>query len=271
MTVIATFGSFFLGMIVAANFLQDIPNSASSGWSTTIFAIQLVPYLFGLTGLLVSVKFIMNRSILSIITSRKKFDWKRFFFAFGLWLTFQIVFLISAKSSGAIITFDLSLRNLLPLLLVSITLLPIQTAFEDLFYRGFLFQGFSRAIGKAGVSVVGIAVLFGLMHSGNPEVDIFGNVALVFYIVSGLFLGLLAHLDDGLELGMGYHFANNFFGAFILTNTWQVFQTKAIFTDHSDPVFGWEMWIPLVVLQPAMLYAFYRIYRWKNPVKRILE
>lgn len=271
MTVIATFGSFFLGMVVATNLLQGIPKGVAAGWSTATFAIQLIPYVFGLAGLLAGIKFIMNRPILSVITSRKKFDWQRFFFAFGLWLTFQIVFLISAKSSGAIITYDLSFQKLLPLLVVSITLLPIQTAFEDIFYRGLLFQGFSRAIGKAGASVLGIAILFGLMHSGNPEVDIFGNVALVFYIISGLFLGLLAHFDDGLELGMGYHFANNFFGAFILTNTWQVFQTDAIFTDHSDPVFGWEMWIPLIVLQPAMLYAFYRIYRWKNPLKRILE
>ena len=83
LTVIATFGSFFLGMIVAANFMQEIPKGVSAGWSTTIFSIQLIPYLFGLVGLLASVKFIMNRPILSVITSRKKFDWKRFFFAFG--------------------------------------------------------------------------------------------------------------------------------------------------------------------------------------------
>jgi hypothetical protein len=271
LTIISTFAAFFLGLVVAANAMQVIPDIDSGGWSALRFAVQLLPYLFSFGALLFAVKLFLGRTVLSVITSRKSFDWRRFFFAFGLWLTFQIVFLILANASGAYITFDLSLGNLLPLFLVSITLLPLQTAFEDVFYRGVLFQGFSRATGRAGLSVLAIAVLFGLMHAGNPEVKVLGNVALVYYIISGLFLGLLAHFDDGLELGMGYHFANNFYGAFIVTNTYQVFQTKAIFTDHSNPALGWELLLPLLVLQPLLLFAFYRIYRWKNPLKRLLE
>jgi membrane protease YdiL (CAAX protease family) len=270
LTVIFTFGAFFVGMLAATQLLQ-LTGVMDATKSSLRFALNLLPFLFGFVGLLLSIKFLLNRRILSIFTSRQKFDWQRFFFAFRLWFGFQLVFLLIGKASGLPISFDLSIGNFLPLLLVSITLLPIQTAFEDVFYRGFLFQALSRVTGKAIIALVAIALLFGWMHSGNPEVAIFGSYALVYYCVSGLFLGLLAHFDDGLELGMGYHFANNFFGAVMLTNTWQVFQSHALFTDHSPPQFGWEMWIPLAVLQPAMLYAFYRVYRWKNPLKRILE
>lgn len=270
LTIIFTLGAFLVGIFVASQLLQatGLMNATKS---SARFAINLLPFFFGFVGLLLSIKFLLNRPILSVFTSRQKFDWQRFFFAFRLWFGFQLVFLLIGKASGLPISFDLSIGDFLPLLLVSLTLLPIQTACEDLFYRGFLFQGLTRLTGKATLSVVVIALLFGWMHSGNPEVAIFGSYALIYYCVSGLFLGLLAHFDDGLELGMGYHFANNLFGAVMLTNTWQVFQSHALFTDHSPPQFGWEMWIPLAVLQPAMLYAFYRIYRWKNPLKRILE
>lgn len=271
LAIIVSFLAFFIGMVIAAKLMQSFPGGIQNSASSAVFAVQLSPYLFGFVGVLLSVRFILNRPILSVFTSRKKFDWQRFFFAFGLWFTFQLVFLIMGLSSNGFITYEIDFGKLFPLLLVSLTLLPIQTAFEDVLYRGLLFQGVTKGIGRAGIAILAVAALFGLMHAGNPEIDILGKVALVYYMVSGLFLGLLAHFDDGLELGMGYHFANNFFGAFVLTNTWQVFQTNAIFTDHSNPVFGWEMWIPLVVLQPLLLYAFYRIYRWKNPLKRILE
>ncbi len=270
LTIVFTFGAFFVGMLFAAQ-LMEASGTLNEVKSNVRFAINLLPFAFGLGALLLSVKFILKRPILSVITSRKKFDWQRFYFAFGLWFLFQMVFLLLGKASGAPVSFNLSMGHFLPLLLISITLLPIQTAFEDILYRGFLFQGLTSVIGKAGISVLIIALLFGFMHMGNPEVDVFGYFAMAYYCISGVFLGLLAHFDDGLELGMGYHFANNFFGAAILTNTWQVFQSHAVFTDHAEPTFSWEMWLPLVVLQPAMLYTFYRIYRWKNPLKRILE
>jgi membrane protease YdiL (CAAX protease family) len=235
------------------------------------FAIQLLPYCFGLLALLASIRWIHKRSILSVFTARNRFDKRRFLFAFLLWFVFQTIFMLSAKSAGAPLVFNFSWDTFIPLLLVSVTLLPIQTTFEDVLFRGYLFQGLSSFTGKGIVSIVLLALLFGWMHSGNPEVQLLGIGVLPFYILSGLFLGLLSHFDDGLELGMGYHFANNFFGAVILTNDWQVFQTHALFTDYSEPTLSWELWIPFLIIQPAMLYTFYRIYKWKNPIKRLSE
>ncbi|MCR9173419.1 MAG: CPBP family intramembrane metalloprotease [bacterium] len=271
LTIIATLGAYFIGLIVATFGMGIVMDGNPQRWTSLEFAMNLLPFTMALAGLLASVHFILKRPVLSVLTSRKQFDWKRFFFAAGLWLLMQVVFLMMARMSGAPIVFEFSASKIIPLLIVSLTLLPIQTAAEDVFFRGFLFQSFTKFTGKAGASLIAVAVIFGLIHSGNPEVKVLGNVALVYYIVTGLFLGLLAHFDDGLELGMGYHFANNFFGAVILTNTWQVYQTDAFFTDYAEPNFGWGMVLSLLVLQPAMLFVFYRIFRWKNPLKRILE
>ena len=44
----------------------------------------------------------------------------------------------------------------------------------------------------------------------NPEVEKLGYLILVYYIGSGLFLGIITLMDEGIELALGFHFANNF-------------------------------------------------------------
>ncbi len=270
-----TIGLTFLGLISGsvvsykiALYSENIRTNPG-GWMS--FGVQLLPFAVGLTVFFLCVRFIHKAPILSVVTSRKSFDFKRFFLAFGIWLSLLVLFLIVAVAFGTPIEIRWELEKILPLLLVSLILLPIQTAFEDVLYRGYLLQGLTNAVGKAGLSVLILGVLFGWMHSGNPEVKTFGYGIVWFYVISGLFMGILAHLDDGLELGMGYHFANNFFGAVILTNTWQVFQTDALILDLSNPYFGWENWATLLLVQPMLLFLFYKIYRWKNPLQKIKD
>jgi uncharacterized protein len=87
---------------------------------------------------------------------------------------------------------------------------------------------------------------------------------LIYYIGTGLFLGLLTLMDDGLELSMGYHAVNNIFAALILTNDWQAFQTDALYIDHSAPTFGWDSLLTIILVQPLLLLIFSKIYKWKN-------
>lgn len=234
-------------------------------------AIQFIPFVTALLALFSCLHFIHKQKILLSITSRKSFSIKRFFFAFGVYLTIQLILLSISILGGAPIEFRWSAESFFPLLLVCLLVLPIQTAFEDIFYRGYLFQGLVNSLGKVWLSILVLGVVFGTAHMGNPEFAKLGNGIVFYYIISGLFLGLLAHLDDGLELGMGYHFANNLFGALMLTNNWQVFQTDALFIDNSPAHFGWENWLALLTIQPGLLILFYKVYRWNNPIEKIKE
>lgn len=141
---------------------------------------------------------------------------------------------------------------------------PIQTAVEEAFFRGWLFQGFGKRLKHAGWSIFFTGIVFGLMHGANPEIEKIGYGIFAYYIISGIFLGVIAHLDDGLELGMGYHAANNMFAAIILTNNWQVFHTDAVFIDTAPPSFGWDAILTLAIIQPLFLIIFGKIYKWKN-------
>jgi membrane protease YdiL (CAAX protease family) len=55
------------------------------------------------------------------------------------------------------------------------------------------------------------SIIFGSVHFGNPEVSKLGILCCV-YIGTGLFLGILTLMDEGMELALGFHAANNLVG-----------------------------------------------------------
>src|SRR5690606_5499249 len=103
------------------------------------------------------------------------------------------------------------------------------TTFEELFFRGYLMQGIYMFCAVRIVPFLLSSILFGLMHISNPEVENMGIQIMIIYIGSGLFLGALTLLDDGMELAIGYHAANNFVRCLFFTLKKTVFQTTSIF------------------------------------------
>lgn len=236
-----------------------------------ILAVQLLPFVGSFIAILLCVKYLHKQPILSVFTARERFDWKRFFISFSIWGSILTVFLFIGIAVGMPIESQFNLSSFFQLLLVSLLLIPLQTTAEDLLFRGVLFQGLGSRLNSGLMAILILGGLFGWLHSGNPEVNELGKGILIFYITSGIFLGLLTHLDDGLELGMGYHVANNLFGALILTNNWQAFQTDALFVDYSPPAFGWDLMLTMCLLHPLLLFIFYKIYKWKNVKDKFLS
>ena len=102
------------------------------------------------------------------------------------------------------------------------------------------------------------------MHLGNPEVARLGLGIMVYYIGTGFFLGILTLMDEGLELSLGFHAANNLVGALLLTADWTAFQTESLYRDVSEPTLGWDVFIPVLVIYPILLFIFSKKYGWKN-------
>ena len=48
-------------------------------------------------------------------------------------------------------------------------------------------------------------------------------------------LGRMTWMDEGTELALGFHAANNLFTALLVTTDWTVFQTHSILKDISEP------------------------------------
>lgn len=197
-------------------------------------ALVLFSFAVGFFALLLCVKYIHHKAYLDIITARPKINWGRIFFSAGIWallslLTFAVQF-ITTDSSEIVFQFDPV--KFFGLVLVSLVMFPFQTSFEELVFRGYLMQWSVILFKYRWVALLITSVLFGVMHGANPEVEAFGMwVTLPQYILMGLILGYVAVKDDGLELALGLHMANNILAAITFTSDASTLQTHALFKD----------------------------------------
>jgi hypothetical protein len=238
--------------------------------SNLVLILLLFPLALGLFFVLGWVKLVQSQSIRALTTSRKKVDWKRIWFAFFLWggitvgLTLIDVFLSPEKFK-----LNFELIPFLKLALIAVLLIPLQTSFEEYMFRGHMMQGLGLLVRNRWFPLLFTSLLFGLMHLGNPEVDTLGPGVMIFYIGTGLFLGIITLMDEGLELALGFHAANNLFGALLVTADWTAFQTNSIYRDVSEPVLGWDILVPVFVIFPLLLYFFSKKYGWKDWKERL--
>ncbi|APU12066.1 CAAX protease [Cellulophaga lytica] len=230
-----------------------------------VFAINLLPLAFGLLVVLGWTKLVHGQSVTSLTTARKKIDFKRIGFSFAFWGLLTIfLFAIGFVLSPDDFVFNFKLGPFITLAIISILLIPLQTSFEEYLFRGHMMQGLGILSGNRLVPLIITSVLFGVMHMANPEVETLGYGIMVYYIGTGFFLGIITLMDDGLELALGFHAANNLIGALLVTADWTVFQTDSIYVDVSKPELGWDIFVPVLVIYPILIFLFAKKYKWAN-------
>ncbi|MDG1014028.1 MAG: CPBP family intramembrane metalloprotease [Flavobacteriaceae bacterium] len=234
--------------------------------------LMLLSFAVGLLGLFVVVKFLHKQSITSLTTSRSKIDWKRFWFAFLFWGFISIVMImIDYLSSPENYVFNFQLKPFLILVAIAAVLVPLQTSFEEYLFRGYLMQGIGVICKNKWVPLIVTSVLFGMLHIANPEIDKLGYILLVHYVGTGFFLGVITLMDEGLELALGFHAANNLFTALLVTADWTAFQTNSIFRDISDPDVGaFEIFSSVLIIYPVLIFIFSKVYKWTDWKNRLI-
>lgn len=234
------------------------------------FILAIGPLVAGFFVILGWVYLVHGQSIISLTTSRKKVDWKRILFAFLLWggIT-TLMMLADIMMSPDDYVFNFKPVPFFILLVMAIVLVPLQTSFEEYMFRGHLMQGLGIMARNRWVPLVATSVLFGVMHAANPEVGKIGYGIMVFYIGTGFFLGILTLMDEGLELALGFHAANNLTAALLVTADWTAFQTNSIYKDVSQPTLGWDIFIPVLIIYPILLLIFSKKYGWSNWKERL--
>ena len=229
------------------------------------FVALVGPLAFGLLIVLFWVKFVQGQSITSLTTSRQKIDWKRVFFSFFLWgsiTTLMILGLYFTQPENFVWNFNP--EKFFIFLVLAVVLVPMQTSFEEYLFRGHMMQGIGLATNSRLIPLIITSVLFGLMHIANPEVGKIGYIIMIYYIGTGFFLGIMTLMDEGLELALGFHAANNLVGALLLTADWTAFQTNSILKDLSEPSAGFDVLTPVFVIFPILLLIFSKVYGWNN-------
>jgi membrane protease YdiL (CAAX protease family) len=261
----------FMGLNMLAIFLLDLDvdqlmkDQIAQKGTNQVLIENLVPFAIGLGAVFFWVKYVHNQKIRSLTTSRKRVDWKRVFFAFSLWGVITTLFvLIDYNVAPEDYVLNFQLEPFLYLVLIGVLLIPLQTSFEEYFFRGYLMQGIGIAVKNRWLPLIVTSLVFGLLHIANPEVEKLGYGILVYYIGTGFFLGIVTLMDEGLELALGFHAANNLITALLVTANWTAFQTNSILIDVSTPELGVDVYLPVFVVFPVLLFIFSKKYGWTN-------
>jgi membrane protease YdiL (CAAX protease family) len=152
---------------------------------------------------------------------------------------------------------------------VALILIPIQTSSEELFFRGYLLQWMGLRLKNKWVLAFLNGALFFLPHIVNPEMAANAILIGLGYFAIGFFFALVTLQDDGIELALGMHAANNLFTALFANYTITALSSPALFTIQTlDPVYS----LLSVVIGMIVFYMiFFRRRRTQSLSETILE
>lgn len=173
--------------------------------------------------------YIMKRDVRLLVNFDGRINYPRIAAGFGIWFVISLVSSIVDYALNAdAYRWTFSLQAFLPFVAVVLLLLPLQTSAEELLFRGWLLQWAHAWSGPARAVLSG--ALFALPHIGNPEAVGQEVVALLVWFILGAGWAFVSIRDNGIELALGAHFANNVFSLVIVGYDNAALPTSALLT-----------------------------------------
>lgn len=170
--------------------------------------IALFSAVLMLPGLWLVLRFLHHRSLRSVLAPTGRVHWGNYTRAMLFILAFggiaSIPVLLNAE-----FTQQLSLSQWLPWLAPALLLIFLQTATEELVFRGYLMQQLAARFHSRWVWWVLPAALFGALHYNTLTYG--ANAWLVVFaaFLTGLIFGDITARSGDLSIALGLHFANN--------------------------------------------------------------
>ena len=228
------------------------------------FAFMLFPFILAFFTIVWLIRPLHNRSFGTVINGGRKVRWGRMIFSAFVWIAMSAAWLFySVRTDPGNFSLNNTSSTLLILAALSVLLIPFQAAFEEILFRGYLMQGFAVLARNRWVPLLITSLLFGLMHALNPEVKEYGFMTMIpQYVFFGLVFAVLTLLDDGIELAIGAHAANNAFLSVFLTHKDAALQTPAMY--EQIKIYPWQDFAGLVAMSVVFVIIMTVVYRWKD-------
>jgi len=194
-----------------------------------------------LAGLVLAVKLIHRRPLLSLVTPEARVDWQRVGRGALVWAVIAAV-IVAIESllfpDRYYLSFDPG--RFFVFLAIVLVLTPIQTTTEELVFRGYAMQGLGFLTRRPALIAVASSLIFTAPHLLNPEVHQHGVLIMAAnYFVIGMLLATITLRDGRLELAMGLHAVNNTFLALVANYEGSALTTESVFTARElDPVYS---------------------------------
>src|SRR6266446_5060675 len=139
----------------------------------------------------------------------------------------------------------------LPFFLLAVLLIPLQSASEELLFRGYLTQALGRIVRSRILIAATVGALFGVLHLNTH-----GPLTMPSFFVLSLIFSLVSLRDDRLELAIGGHAATNLF-AFGVANA-SLIGPGAVGGGGASMAFNWAAIVALM-LNGALFYGITRL------------
>ena len=221
----------FIGIIPFA-LLEDVSTKNNEINMLLEYVIGNWIFVIGLVGILIASRLFHKKKLIKFITSRANIDYDKILIAMVIGFIFMSyeIFLLDVNAFDNIRFNSPSINVFLILLLFAIILTPIQCAFEEVLFRGYLLQGLSLKIKNIFFLCLSNGILFMIPHLLNPEPWEYGLSGYVFHLTfAGMFYSYLVIKDNGSEISIGLHAINNLYIALIISTEVSVMPTPSLF------------------------------------------
>lgn len=223
----------------------------------------LFPFLLFIGFLFLMVTYVHKQNITLFTTGRNKIDKKRILFSFTIWGLFSIgITAVQYALFPQDFQWNFQPIPFLKLTAICLILIPFQTSFEEYFFRAYLMQGVGYFTKTKWIPFLVSSLIFGLAHFANPEIKQFGWGFMGLYLISGFFLGIITIFDNGLELSLGVHAANNIFSALLVTSNFTIFQTPSLFKQIGTPTLSAIDFLLIIIPYSILFFIFAKKYNW---------
>jgi membrane protease YdiL (CAAX protease family) len=192
--------------------------------------------LYTLVALLISTilaaRWVHSQGTMSLITAHRRFDFRGFFISGAVFLGLNLILFgggILFEPEALELVFDAN--RMWPFFVIVLVLTPFQALAEEVFFRGYLYQGVSATTKIVAFRLIIPALLFTVFHASNGDWSAGGGWAVFVYMTMALYLGWLAIESEGLELSTGLHTANNLFAFTMVTSAGSGMPFATVFFD----------------------------------------
>ncbi|MEC0307527.1 CPBP family intramembrane metalloprotease [Paenibacillus lautus] len=180
------------------------------------FITLFLSFCFLILGVFLITRYFFKIRFRTFLFEGKRFDFRKFAIYFSLYFLALILYLIidiNVHPQAFTLHFDP-----LPWLGVFIIVTPlilVQSAAEEILFRGYMYRMFRSLRGGAFWSILITSLTFTLVHGFNPEMLSYGIWGPLYYLLGAFFLGVVTYHTNGLAAPIGIHFATNIFNTTI--------------------------------------------------------
>ncbi len=227
-------------LLLGGEFTSDGQLSIPVPWGELLVSLaSFIPFFIATPFI---VRWLHKRPALTVVTPFRRLNVRLMVVGAAAWSVTMIGLTVVGLllGGGETIRWNFQPALFFPALAIALTILLVQTTAEELFFRGYLLQWFSKVTRNVWVLAAASGLLFGLPHLANPEVAAasgFGYlVALLTYFATGFALAVVSIRSGTIELAIGAHFVNNFFNVVFLTVENSALGTPSLWVDSASDI-----------------------------------